>query len=443
MAEGTDVAGGPGVPIPVEDYAYDEEGNRTASHLSAFYTSNAHNQLTEDDTYLYTYDLKGNRISRTEKSSAAVETYTYDSQNRLIGYTSPTTTATYHYDALDRRIAKTVDGVTTAYTYDMSEADPLAHDDIVLEWDTTDPAIPVLARRWVHSNSIDEPVGFETYTVTSGAGSGDESLMYADRQGSVIWVTDPATGAVEAAYEYDGYGAITQTLGELQQPYGYTGREYDAEIGLYFYRARHYDPTLGRFVQRDPIGFAGGSFNLFAYAGANPFVWSDPSRLAAAVECGAGRASGGPCGTQAGSASGVMSAVATLARRLVHELATASTVAMSPPRDDNIKERSEDSPECKAARRELERAQQVSKDAGGSCTRRTTFKKQRDNWKTPEVQFMLFRRLMALHRVYSAREYRDLVCHGGSDEKHQKELLEVEGAIRNCVDALDHGTFRR
>ena len=112
VAEGLPVSLG-GVPIPVEDYAYDGEGNRTASHLSAVYASNDHNQFLENDTYTYAYDAKGNRVSRTANAGGAVETYTYDSQNRLVGYTGAQV-ATYAYDALDRRIAKTVDGVVEA-----------------------------------------------------------------------------------------------------------------------------------------------------------------------------------------------------------------------------------------------------------------------------------------------------------------------------------------
>ena len=124
-----------GVTLPIEDYAYDGEGNRLASHLSSLYASNDHNQLLEDDSYTYAYDDRGNRISRTSKADSAVETYSYDSQNRLVGYVSDTTTASYAYDAMDRRIAKTVDGASTAYVYDTSMENPLAHDDIVLEFE--------------------------------------------------------------------------------------------------------------------------------------------------------------------------------------------------------------------------------------------------------------------------------------------------------------------
>jgi RHS repeat-associated protein len=207
-------------------------------------------------------------------ASGPLETYTYDRQNRLIGYTSPTTEATYAYDALDRRIAKVVDGVMTSYIYDMSAMDPLAYDDITLEF--TDG---ILTRRSAHSNAVDEPLGFEAYAAQSGVGSGAEHAIFADRQGSVIWVTDPATGAVVAGYEYDAYGQITQTTGTLVQPYGYTGREYDAESGLYHYRARAYDPASGVFLQVDPIEFESGQLGLYHYVGNDPLGWVDPEGL--------------------------------------------------------------------------------------------------------------------------------------------------------------------
>jgi len=61
--------------------------------------------------------------------------------------------------------------------------------------------------------------------------------------------------------------------------YAFTAKKYDPETGLYFYRARYYDPTQGRFLTKDPIGFAGGDVNLYAYVGNNPVNWVDPSGL--------------------------------------------------------------------------------------------------------------------------------------------------------------------
>ena len=77
-------------------------------------------------------------------------------------------------------------------------------------------------------------------------------------------------------YSYDSFGNIPQT-GSISQPYAFTSREYDSETGMYFYRARYYDSKVGRFVTKDPIGFAGGDENLYAYVGNNPVIWIDPS----------------------------------------------------------------------------------------------------------------------------------------------------------------------
>ncbi len=64
----------------------------------------------------------------------------------------------------------------------------------------------------------------------------------------------------------------------VRNPFRYTGREYDAESGLYYYRARYYDPALGRFLSEDPIGLEGG-INPYAYVGNDPVNNRDPSGL--------------------------------------------------------------------------------------------------------------------------------------------------------------------
>jgi RHS repeat-associated protein len=57
---------------------------------------------------------------------------------------------------------------------------------------------------------------------------------------------------------------------QVIHPYGGTGREWDSETGLYYYRARYYDPKIGRFISKDPIGFAGGGVNLYRYLRNSP-----------------------------------------------------------------------------------------------------------------------------------------------------------------------------
>jgi len=89
-----------------------------------------------------------------------------------------------------------------------------------------------------------------------------------------------STGNVVQTYVYDSFGNIVLQSGALENPFTYTGREFDSETGLYFYRARYYDPSLGRFLQEDPIGFQGGDINIYAYVGNNPINFIDSYGLA-------------------------------------------------------------------------------------------------------------------------------------------------------------------
>jgi RHS repeat-associated protein len=93
-------------------------------------------------------------------------------------------------------------------------------------------------------------------------------------------VTDltDSTGVTAKSYAYDAYGNIVDQTGTVDQPYTYTGREFDAETGLYYYRARYYDPTIGRFLQKDPIGYP-GDIKFYRYVRNNPIRFRDPYGL--------------------------------------------------------------------------------------------------------------------------------------------------------------------
>ncbi len=108
---------------------------------------------------------------------------------------------------------------------------------------------------------------------------GQTYYYHADGLGSIVAITN-ATGAVVQRYEYDSFGNITyQQDPNFKQPYTYTGREYDEESGLYYYRARYYDAKVGRFITEDPIGLDGGDVNFYSYVGNNPVNWIDPTGL--------------------------------------------------------------------------------------------------------------------------------------------------------------------
>ena len=103
--------------------------------------------------------------------------------------------------------------------------------------------------------------------------------FHQDGLGSIIAITD-ASGQKVQSYSYDSFGNITaQQNTTFIQPFAYTGRIWDAEIGLYDYRLRTYDPVLGKFIQKDPLSFAAGDTNLYRYVQNNPVNYIDPSGL--------------------------------------------------------------------------------------------------------------------------------------------------------------------
>jgi len=169
----------------------------------------------------------------------------------------------------------------TAFVYDSPKAMSLSFDDIVLDFQITPN--PSLIRRWLHSTRIDEPIAFEEYSAGIEAGSGSELLLFNDQRGSIVQVVDAVGSALVGNYEYDSFGQRVQVVGSLALRYGFTGREIDLESNLYYYRARHYDPNVGSFVQADPVEFAAGSLNIFGYVSANPYNRFDPSGLAGTV----------------------------------------------------------------------------------------------------------------------------------------------------------------
>jgi RHS repeat-associated protein len=95
--------------------------------------------------------------------------------------------------------------------------------------------------------------------------------------GSISDITNQS-GSVAQRYAYSSFGKIESQLDStFVQPYTFTSREHDPETGLYHYRARSYDSSTARFIQEDPIGFAGGDVNLYRYAISNPLNLVDPS----------------------------------------------------------------------------------------------------------------------------------------------------------------------
>jgi RHS repeat-associated protein len=185
-------------------------------------------------------------------------TYHYDAESRLTSVTQGgSTVATYAYDALGHRKAKTVGSATTIYVRDPGNR-------ALLDYDGTSGAVQDWYAFGAGPNDALNQMNVST-----------RATLVPDIQGSVIGSLDSNSGAITKA-GYQAYGESGSTAGTFR----YTGARIDAETnGLYDFRARMYSPTLGRFLQADPIGMQGGA-NLYAYVGNDPLNGVDPSGLA-------------------------------------------------------------------------------------------------------------------------------------------------------------------
>lgn len=149
-----------------------------------------------------------------------------------------------------------MNGDITRYVYDGAN--------IITEYDGSGN----VRNAYLHNLAIDDPLAVQQGTHTY--------FYHKNGLGSVVNLTDGA-GSVVNSCIYKSFGEIYSQTGTVQQPFTFTGREYDPENGLYYYRARYYDPKTGRFWTRDPIGFNGRDVNLYRYVENNVVNWIDPS----------------------------------------------------------------------------------------------------------------------------------------------------------------------
>jgi RHS repeat-associated protein len=123
-----------------------------------------------------------------------------------------------------------------------------------------------LLRKYVHGPAVDQPICM--------IDANETCYYHYDGLGSVIALSD-AAGEAAVLYEYSIYGQVAASDPNHPNPFLFTGREFDKETGLYYYRARYYNATIGRVLQTDPIGYGDG-MNMYAYCGNNPGIYSDP-----------------------------------------------------------------------------------------------------------------------------------------------------------------------
>jgi RHS repeat-associated protein len=258
-------------------YIYDALGHRTQVSGSLARTNfpnaltsatyDAANELTTWNGTAITYDANGNLTSDGSRA------FTWNARNQLIGIGG---SASFQYDAIGRRTNKTAGTGATSFLYD-------------------------------GGNAIQENSGAANI-LTGGI---DEFFQRNDASGSMVPLTDAlgsvlaladSSGAIQSQYTYDPFGNTSSSGALSANATQYTGRENDG-TGLYYYRARYYNPAFQRFISEDPIGLAGG-INLYAYAGNSPTGFTDPFGTEKGEPGSGGSGSGGSSGTGSGGSGG-------------------------------------------------------------------------------------------------------------------------------------------
>ena len=306
------------------DYSYDANGNRTqqieengAAAETTTYTFDANDRLTRvnypDAAVSYTYDAAYNRTgeSATDTASGNAVTdkvYNYNSRNQLTGISDnldSTQSVIYQYDANGNQVIKSKNGVVTTFVYDTRDQLVIVRQDATtlgqFRYDYQGLRVEKtgadgLIRYSYDGDSVltqsDEAnqtlakyeYGPDRLLSLNHSTEGRQFYLF-DALGSVSNLTRP-DGTLQARYQYDAWGNTRSTAGSSFNAFGFTGHEKDDETGLYYFKARFYDPDTGRFLSQDAyLGEVGTppSLHRYLYAYGNPTVYVDLTGYLATV----------------------------------------------------------------------------------------------------------------------------------------------------------------
>lgn len=253
-----------GASIGAQAFAYDKSGNCIGADGTVVdFEGYAPVSGTGEAPFEASYDLDG-ELTRLVRGDTATD-YAYDDERRLVSVSrNDGAGAAYVYDHLDRRLAKTEQGITTYYVSPEYEVARFA--------DGSVQHTCMVGGRGVRDYAV-TTVEHGVVTPCDGIPATGEAYFIHDQVGSTRLVLD-GDGAVTAALEYDAFGALAQASGTRGFRYRFSGREFDAVAGAYYFGARYYDPALRRFLSPDDQ-LGGGlldrdTFNTYAYVSNDP-----------------------------------------------------------------------------------------------------------------------------------------------------------------------------
>ena len=233
-------------------YTYDANGNWLTYVFNGqtvnSYTYDNADQMTSDGVLSYGYDQAGNLVS------AGADSYTWTWANQLSGATVGGNSVSYSYDGNGLKVSETVGATTTTYIYDQTTGLPLLVDDGT--------------NGYLHAGGL----------ISQIDGANNDTYPLLDGLGSVRGLTNGA-GTVTGSTDYAVFGSPRTQTGTASI-FGFTGEPTDATTGNIYLRARHYAPSLGRFLSADTLQQGGPGtqgFNRYAYGVNNPMRFTDPT----------------------------------------------------------------------------------------------------------------------------------------------------------------------